>query len=112
MTPGLVMKWFLATAYCACAVCTGPSSPERGGHGLTRSGVYPVAGWTVACAPELTARRQLLWFPGRGLVQCEDTGRLVQSARRIDVFMESHEAALKFGRRRVRLAAVATPKEP
>lgn len=88
------------TAYCSCSFCTGPSSPERGGHGLTASGSRPVAGRTVAADPRFRKMGSWVTIKGLGRRRVEDTGSGIKGER-LDVYMESHEAAVKFGRRRM-----------
>lgn len=94
---------YVLTAYCPDARCTGPSSPERGGHGLTRSGKRPVSGRTIAVDRRLHKMGDDLDIEGLGIRRAEDTGSAIKG-RRIDVFMDDHDEAVKFGRqvRRVR----------
>ncbi len=90
----------LATAYCSCAVCTGPSSPERGGHGLTRAGKPPKAGRTAAADPRYLPFGRCFLVEGLGNRCFEDTGSAI-IGERIDVYVASHHEARQFGRRRV-----------
>lgn len=92
-----------STAYCSDVICTGPSSPEVGGHGLTKSGVRPEAGRTVAADPKIYPLGSVLDIEGLGRRVVEDTGSAIKGPK-IDIFMDTHEAAKKYGRqpRRVR----------
>ena len=80
------------TAYCACPLCCG-----RWADGRTASGTWARAGRTLAADPRIWERGQCLRFPGldRGGT-VEDTGSAILGAR-IDVYMDSHAEALRFG---------------
>ena len=85
----------IITAYCACALCCG-NGPKP-----TASGTWPVAGVTVA-APRTVPFGTRVWIEGVGVRIVQD--RLsVRYEGRWDVFMPSHQAAKKFGKRRVRV---------
>lgn len=81
---------FEVTAYCHCAICCG-----REGQ-LTASGTYPVAGRTIGVDPELLPYGTEVIIDGHTYI-AEDTGGAMQG-RHIDIFMDSHEEALQFGR--------------
>lgn len=96
------------TAYCSCRICCGKYSPEAGGHGLTASGIKPLAGWTLAS-------RQLP-FGTRVRLPGEDRFRVVEDrggpgrigggrgvgpkARGwgVDVYVSSHVEAVRRGK--------------
>lgn len=94
------------SAYCGCALCTGPYSRESGGQGLTYSGTVPVEGRTAACGrswlglwveiPKVVRRRADL--PSRLL--CEDVGGAIEDGD-VDIYLDSHEKARQMGRVRL-----------
>lgn len=81
---------FEVTAYCHCAICCG-----REGQ-LTASGTYPVAERTIGVDPELLPYGTEIIIDGHTYI-AEDTGGAMQG-KCIDIFMDSHEEALQFGR--------------
>jgi 3D (Asp-Asp-Asp) domain-containing protein len=88
------------TAYCSCERCTGPSSPARGGHGLTASGRRPRPNHTVAVDPDLIPLGSRVKIEGFGhSFRAEDTGSAIKG-RRIDIYMHDHQVAKRFARRR------------
>jgi 3D (Asp-Asp-Asp) domain-containing protein len=110
MLSGLRPVPIQATAYCSCRRCTLHNSPELGGHGLTKSGIKPVEGWTLA---SLQLRRGTIMIlpslPGiygdgrhmvhdRGGPTREDLDRAGVTAG-VDVFVKTHAEARKYGRR-------------
>lgn len=82
---------FEVTAYCHCSICCG-----REGQ-LTASGTYPIAGRTIGVDPEILPYGTEVVINGHAYI-AEDTGGAMQG-RHIDIFMDSHEEALQFGRR-------------
>lgn len=89
------------TAYCSCAVCCGKYSPERGGKGLTASGTIPREGRTLAADWSIFPKGTTLRFAGWKVAKVvEDTGSAI-IGHRLDVFMDSHEEAKQFGRRKM-----------
>jgi len=85
---------FEATAYCSCVKCCGKSD------GITKSGVKVHQG-TLAVDPRVIPFGTKVYIEGMGWYIAEDTGNF--SGRRIDIYMESHEEALEFGRRKVKV---------
>jgi 3D (Asp-Asp-Asp) domain-containing protein len=90
------------TAYCACKLCCGPHA-----SGLAANGHHPVEGITVAASRSI---------PLGTKVHIEGVGdRVVQDrlARRfddrIDVYFTSHEAAKRFGKRRLKVTIYRKP---
>lgn len=96
-------RWKL-TFYCSCPICTGPSSPSTGGHGLTKSGTRPIA-WKTAAVGDRRLLGRLLYIPSlMTVVKLEDTGSAL-SVDQVDVFVgpaEKHQHALRLGVRRWR----------
>jgi 3D (Asp-Asp-Asp) domain-containing protein len=96
---------FEITAYCSDYACTGIHSPEVGGHGLTKSGKPPKVGVTIAADPKVLPLGTKVEIEGLGPRTVEDVGGAIKG-KRIDVYMPSHEEALKFGRRRMKVRKV------
>lgn len=71
-----------------------------GASGLTKTERFPHADRTVAVDPAVVPLFTPLAIPGVGVRHAEDTGRKVRG-RRIDVFMDSCEAAREFGVQRL-----------
>lgn len=85
---------FEATAYCSCVRCCGKSD------GITKSGVKVHKG-TLAVDPKVIPLGSKVYIEGMGWFIAEDTGNF--SGRRVDIYMETHEKALQFGRRNVNI---------
>lgn len=90
---------FRITFYCSCSKCTGKSSPQRGGKGLTRLGNVPIAFHTAATGdPSLLGR--WVHFDDLGhWVYLNDTGSKVKR-NQVDLFVggpEMHHRALQMG---------------
>lgn len=85
------------TAYCACAKCCDVST------GITASGTRATAGRTIAAWSGLPFGTKV-YFPALsgnsngGVYVVEDRGGAISSGR-IDIYFDSHSAALAFGRR-------------
>lgn len=90
------------TAYCSCPICTGRSSPDIGGHGLTASGTLPEPHFTVAADTSVYPMGTILELNGHVRVRVEDTGSLINGPH-LDVYLgnsSQHVAAADFGIRR------------
>lgn len=87
---------FTAYAYCACEICCG----EWAKYGKTASGTTPEQGRTVAVDPSVIPLGAEIWIDGAGPYTAEDTGSGIDG-RTIDVFFDSHEDALAWGKRTV-----------
>lgn len=85
----LVME---ATAYSA-------SEAEGTADGITAIGTRVRRG-VAAVDPSVIPLGTRLWVEGYGYATAEDTGRAIKGMR-IDLFMESREEALRFGRKTV-----------
>jgi 3D (Asp-Asp-Asp) domain-containing protein len=105
--------------YCGCFRCTGHSSPEVGGHGLTTSQVPPVRGLTLAAPPSIPYGTAIC-IEGVGLRIVQDRGGSI-TGNRVDVYVMdprdapghyelSHQLAIELARRRLR-AWVLRPGE-
>lgn len=89
-----IYAWLTLTAYCPCEICTKKPIPD----GITRTGVRAVEGLTVACDKAHLGR--WVFIDGLGSRLCEDIGSGVKGPTRIDVFFESHQDAVEFGKQR------------
>ena len=87
---------FTAYAYCACEKCCGKWAE----YGLTASGTVPQQGRTVAVDPDVIPLGSELWIDGEGPYIAEDTGSGINGST-IDVFHQSHDATLEWGKREV-----------
>lgn len=95
---------FTMTAYCACDVCCG-----RWADGITATGTEATEGRTIAVDPGVIELGSTVYFEGMdGLVSgyvAEDTGGAIKG-NRIDVFFDSHDAALQYGVRELEVFVV------
>lgn len=81
---------FKLTAYCNCKKCCGKWS-----GGPTASGKMPKAGRTIAVDPKVIPLGSKVVINGKTYT-AEDTGSAIKN-KRIDVYFDSHQAALNFG---------------
>ena len=81
---------FEVTAYCHCSICCGREGQP------TASGTWPEAGRTIGVDPELLPYGTEVIINGHTYI-AEDTGGAMQG-NHIDIFMDSHEEAMQFGR--------------
>jgi len=97
---------FILTAYCACTLCCG-----RHANGITASGTKPRPNYTVAC--NFLPFGTLLCLEGfpHTVFKVEDRMN-VRYTNRIDIYMQEHSAAKKFGiRRNVRVTVTGKVKK-
>ena len=92
---------FTAYAYCPCEKCCGQWS-----GGPTASGVMPEEGRTVAADWDVLPAGTEIYIDGVGWRTVEDTGSGI-TGDKLDLYMDSHEAALKFGVREIAVYARA-----
>ena len=85
---------YKVTAYCACMKCCGKT------NGITASGVKATANHTIA-APRTFAFGTKVVMNGQTYV-VEDRGGAIQG-NRIDIYMNSHQEALRWGVRYLQL---------
>lgn len=83
---------FTLTAYCACEKCCGEWS-----DGITATGTVATAGRTIAVDPTVIPYGSQVQIYGNTYI-AEDCGGAIKE-NKIDVFFDSHEEALEFGRR-------------
>lgn len=88
-TEPLYLGVYTCTAYCSCPACCGEYS-----SGYTASGTLATEGRTVACNSLPIGTRLLI--DGHEYT-VEDTGYTPYGDAWIDIFFDSHEAALNFG---------------
>ena len=89
---------FTATGYCACQKCCGKT------NGITASGVRASANHTIAASSAYSFGTKIE-IEGLGVFTVEDRGGAIQG-NKIDVFFNSHQEALNFGRKQLRIRVV------
>lgn len=91
---------YTLTAYCACPKCVGNYSPEITGHEAhTATGTVPQQGRTIAVDPSVIPYGTVVHIEGLGDYVAEDCGGMIRG-NHIDVYFDSHEEAVAFGRQR------------
>lgn len=107
-----------ATGYCDCGKCCGwerswippfrpvfSSGPNKGKPkkvGVTASGTKAKKG-TIAADTRYYPFGTRMVIPGYGVGTVEDRGGAIKGPSRIDLFFNSHQEALQWGRKRVRV---------
>ena len=81
---------FVITYYCSCGKCCGEYA-----DGLTASGTVPAEGRTIAADPNVLPMGSVVIIDGHTYT-VEDVGGAIKG-KRIDIFMNSHQEALKAG---------------
>lgn len=95
-----------ATAYCSCEICCGEWALNRpDGIVYTASGAEAVQGVTIAADWSIYPPGTVLFVEGLGEMVVQDRGGAIQG-QKIDVYFESHDDALQFGRQNVRFYIV------
>ena len=89
-------EW-IATAYCACTKCCGPNA-----KGITASGTKVQEGRTIAVDTKLIKLGTVVTVNGHEYI-AEDTGSAIKG-KKIDIYFDSHEDALKWGVRKVEVS--------
>ena len=90
--------WANASAYCACVKRCGNT------NGITASGTKATAGRTFA-APKNYAFGTKIEIAGMGTYVVEDRGGAI-TGNKIDIYFDSHQEALQFGRRQLQIKIV------
>ena len=90
---------FTCYAYCSCLSCCGQWS-----GGPTASGTLPKEGRTVAADWDVLPAGTEIYLVGIGWRTVEDTGAGI-TGDKLDLYMDSHEAALEFGVKEVEVYA-------
>ena len=110
--------WIETTAYCPCGKCCGwerswippfravySSGPNKGKPkkvGVTASGTKVRKG-TIAADTRYYPFGTVMEIPGYGFGRVEDCGGDIKGPARIDLFFKSHEEALRWGRKRLKV---------
>lgn len=98
------------TAYCTCVKCCGIWSaehPSRQGTGYvqkTATGTIPTEGRTVAVDKDVIPLGSIVIIDGVTYI-AEDTGNAVKG-NVVDIYFDSHEEAVQFGRRTAQVTYV------
>ena len=82
---------FEITYYCPCTLCCGKTD------GITASGTLAIEGQTVAADWDVLPPGTKIYIDGVGFRTVEDKGGAIVG-QSLDVFMDSHSAALEAGR--------------
>lgn len=102
-----------ATAYCLCEKCCG-KSPSSPGYGVTASGLKIVPGTgmkVIAVDPSIIPLGSKVYVEGLngawdyGNAIAADTGGAIKSMK-IDLYMDSHQETLNWGRKKVNIYIV------
>lgn len=90
---------FETTAYCPCEICCGKNT------GITASGATAKANHTIAVDPDVIPLGSQVQINGKTYM-AEDTGGAIKG-KKIDIFFETHEEALAYGRRDVEVYLIS-----
>lgn len=93
-----VSKFAEATAYTCDKNMTPTQKRFNCPNGVTADGSIPKAGVTVACGPNMLGK--VIEIVGLGERVCQDRGSMITD-NHIDVFVDTHHEAMKFGRKNV-----------
>lgn len=97
----------VATAYCPCERCCGSWALNRpDGIVYTASGAEAEEDVTIAADWSVYSPGTILYIEGIGERTVQDRGGAI-SGQKIDVFFNSHEDALRFGRQEVRIKVIS-----
>lgn len=97
----------VATAYCPCEICCGKWALNRPDCIVyTASGAIAEEGVTIAADWSVYSPGTILYIEGIGERTVQDRGGAI-SGQKIDVFFNSHEDALRFGRQEVRIKVIS-----
>jgi 3D (Asp-Asp-Asp) domain-containing protein len=86
---------YIATAYCSCVKCCGKND------GITKMGTKVRPG-VIAVDSKVIPLGTKVHIEGMGEFVAEDIGGSIKG-KRVDIYMETHNEALKFGRQTIRL---------
>lgn len=87
----VIKERYIITAYCACKKCCGKTD------GITASGVAATEGVTIAADTSVLPFGTVVYIEGVGKRIVQDRGGAVKG-NHIDLFFNSHQAAMEFGR--------------
>lgn len=85
-----IVEEYVITAYCHCVKCCGKSD------GITASGVKAIEGITIATDKSIPFGTKV-YIDGVGERIVQDRGGAIKG-NRIDLYFDSHQEALNFGR--------------
>lgn len=88
---------FKATFYCPCVKCVGNKKIIK-----TATGNIPISNKTIAVDSSIIPLHSIVYIPNYGYFVAEDTGNAIKG-NKIDIFVDSHEEALKQGNKNVDL---------
>ena len=92
-------------AYDNCKICTG-KSPRHRAYGITKSGKVASDGTVAVCPKTITLGTKLkIEGFGNKVFRAEDIGKAVKG-RRMEIWMKSHNKALQFGKKRLRVYVI------
>lgn len=101
----------VATAYCPCEKCSGEWALNRpDGIVYTASGKRAEEGVTIAADWSVYPPGTVLYIDGIGKRTVQDRGGAI-TGQKIDVYFESHDDALHFGRQNVKIRIVKEVSE-
>lgn len=87
---------FRVTAYCSCEKCCGKWAQNRpNGKVYGSTGVELVSNYSIAVDPTIIPYGTKIFIDGKEY-RADDTGGAIK-ANRIDLYMNSHDAALEWG---------------
>lgn len=98
-TEEIIWTTTTVTAYCACTKCCGPNA-----QGITASGKRVQANHTIAMPSKYDFGTQIE-IKGYGIYTVEDRGSAIQGDR-IDIYFDSHQEALNFGKQQLEFRIV------
>jgi 3D (Asp-Asp-Asp) domain-containing protein len=95
---------YTVTAYCPCIKCCGKED------GITASGIKAVSGITVAADTDILPFGTEILIEGIGHRIVQDRGGAIKG-KSIDIFFDTHEEALMFGRQNLKVYIYPNSKE-
>jgi len=98
-TQQLHFETYEVTAYCACEICCKGSA-----DGINAAGTKPIEGRSVAADRSLPIGTRL-WIEGIGERIVDDRGEAIKG-KRLDIYFDSHQDALDFGRQWLEVAII------
>ena len=103
-----VLNGVTLTAYSPAG---GGKAPDHPGYGRTATGVMAKAGHTIAVDPNVIPLGWWVYIDGVGYRRAEDVGGAVRG-NKIDVFVNTTQEAIQFGRKRNRTVYIIGPEKP
>lgn len=85
-----------ATAYDACMECCSKID------GITKTGAKALPGHTIAVDPKVIPLGSKVFVEGLGIFTADDIGGAIKG-RRIDIFMNTHQEAIHFGKQELKI---------